>query len=343
MASSLRHTALCVFASVLHYSGLFRLRRFIRRVVLGEREVSVLGLHRVLSKEELARANSQPGIVLKKATFEKMLEFLARKYQVVALDDFLRSGRAHSQPSKPHCLITFDDGWRDNYTAAFTLLKKFGLPAVIFLVTGLVENRGVFWVEQLIQAWGNQPRRQEMQRQFMALTGRQDSEVEIERMIEHFKHMPARKRQQGLAVMIPEAGAGSQNNDGDAMLTWHEVLAMHRGGIEFEAHTVTHPLLVYEDDQSVQYELRACKETLEEKLPRKVKALAYPNGTWDERVRNAAQKAGYECAFTTERGLHCQGRDPYTIRRIMLHEGNVTGLNGQFSPAMLSLRLSGWY
>lgn len=341
MQGSLRHTALCSFACVLHYAGLFRLRRFIRRVILRRNEICVLGLHRVLSKDEEAHANSLPGIVLKAATFEKMLEFLGRRFRVATLDDFLQSANSESRPSKPLCLITFDDGWKDNYTTAFPLLKKYGLPAAIFLVSGLVENAGVFWTEQLIRVWRDPARRQKLQRQFAALQGAGSEEAGVESIIEHLKHMPAKDRQLALAGILPEAGV--QNNDGDAMLTWEEVLAMHREGVEFESHTITHPLLVYEDDQSVQFELRDCKQTLEEKLSRKIRAFAYPNGTWDNRVRAAAQDAGYECAFTTERGLYRQGQDPFTIRRIMLHEGNVTGLNGKFSPAVMSLRLSGWY
>lgn len=342
MAHKLRRIAICTFAGLLHYSGMFRLRLFFRRVLLGRKEVCVLGLHRVLSKEEEARANSQPGIVLKEATFEKMLEFLGRRYRVIKMDDFLQMGRSNGRPSKPLCLITFDDGWRDNYTTAFPLLNKYGLPAVIFLVTGMVESREVFWVEQLIRDWRNPDRRKEMQKQLEILKGPRVPGTDIEPMIEYFKHMPAKDRQLALAKIMPDAGVAARNMDGDAMLTWDEVLAMHRAGVEFESHTATHPLLVYEGDPSVEFELEACKQTLEKKLDRKVRTLAYPNGTWDQRVRKAVEKAGYEYAFTTERGVHRFGGDPYTVRRVLLHEGNVTGLDGEFSPAVLSLRLSGW-
>lgn len=341
MPGRLRHTALWAFACILHYSGLFRLLRYFGRVFIGRREVCVLGLHRVLSKEDQARANSLPGIVLTDTTLEGMLEFLRRQFRVVGLDDFLHYENADIRSSKPLCLITFDDGWRDNYTNAFPLLKKYSLPAVIFLVSGLVESGGVFWTEQLIYAWRDPTRREEMLKQFAALKGAVTQQIGIESLIEHLKHMPAEERQIALTRIMPDGG--SQNQDGDAMMIWEEVLVMKREGIEFEAHTVTHPLLVYENDQTLRFELHDCKQTLEEKLARKVRALAYPNGTWDKRVRNAAESAGYACAFTTERGLHRNGSDPFTIRRIMLHEGNVTGLNGKFSPAILSLKLSGWY
>ena len=80
---------------------------------------------------------------------------------------------------------------------------------------------------------------------------------------------------------------------------------------------------------------------LEQKLGKRVRGFAYPNGTWDERVRKMVKEAGYECAFVTERGWHRRGTDRFAIPRIMLHEGMVTGPSGKFSPALLSLRLSG--
>jgi peptidoglycan/xylan/chitin deacetylase (PgdA/CDA1 family) len=136
-----------------------------------------------------------------------------------------------------------------------------------------------------------------------------------------------------------------ENCDGpdevDSMLTWNQAIEMSRDGIEMGAHTVGHPLLSYENDATVERELCVSKQTLEEKLGKKVRAFAYPNGDWDERVRRCVQQVGYEGAFSTRPGWYRQGQDPYIIRRILLHEGNVTDRKGHFSPAMLSLALAG--
>ena len=51
--------------------------------------------------------------------------------------------------AKPLCLLTFDDGWRDTYATAYPWLKRFGMPATVFIATGSIERRGGFWVEQL--------------------------------------------------------------------------------------------------------------------------------------------------------------------------------------------------
>jgi peptidoglycan/xylan/chitin deacetylase (PgdA/CDA1 family) len=126
------------------------------------------------------------------------------------------------------------------------------------------------------------------------------------------------------------------------MLTWDEAALLEDQGVEIEAHTVSHPLLVYEDTRTIKNELAGAKATLEKKLKKRVRAFAYPNGCWDQRVRELVREAGYDCAFTTASGWHCRGEDPFAIRRIMLHEENLTGLDGRFSPAVLALRLTGW-
>ena len=159
-------------------------------------------------------------------------------------------------------------------------------------------------------------------------------------IIERLKCMPSTQRKQLLERLLPGGVKGNHSCTPDEMLNWDDVLKMSSAGIDFGCHTVTHPLLAYEDDGTIEQELLQSKEALEARLGRKVRTFAYPNGNWDSRVRQRVQESGYEYAFTTQGGWHRPGRDPYTIRRILLHEGNVTGRDGQFSPARFNLTLA---
>lgn len=321
-------------ASALHYGGALVLARMLRPRRPGE--TLVLGLHRVLNREELADANSLPSIVLREDVFAQLLEGLRRHFRVVSLDEFL-DGR--STGGKPRCLITFDDGWRDNYTTAFPWLKRLGLPAVIFLATGLLESGGTFWVEQVTAACRDARRLSVLCQALGTTPERITTTLALQELVEQLKHMPEGKRR---ALLEPVLAGAAGDYDGDQMLTWEQVREMAASGIEFGGHSDSHPLLPYEDDAAIEREVRICKQKIEAALGRRVRAFAYPNGDWDERVKRMVERAGYDCAFTTLEGWHRPVDDTYAIRRVLLHDGCLTGLTGGFSPAVFTYHLRGW-
>ena len=335
--ASLRRDAHLRTAEFLHYSGLLGTRRCLRTRVLGKDQVCVLGFHRVLSTEELSGCDSLPGMIMKQSTFSSLLEYVRHRYRVIGLEEL--ESTCSGFP-KPRCLITFDDGWKDNYTRAFPWLARYGVPATVFLATGFIGGNIRFWVEQLIGAWKDPASRQKMLSSTRTLFEVREKAPSLDSLIECLKRMSAAKREGILKGLLPARGEGNHRGAVDEMLNWEEVAEMSTAGIDFGAHTVTHPLLTYEDDGTIERELRQAKQNLEAKLKRNVRAFAYPNGEWDARVRGWVQATGYEYAFTTQAGWHRVGRDPYTIRRILLHEGNVTGQDGQFSPAMFNLTVA---
>jgi peptidoglycan/xylan/chitin deacetylase (PgdA/CDA1 family) len=125
-------------------------------------------------------------------------------------------------------------------------------------------------------------------------------------------------------------------------MTWEQLGEMHSAGVEIGGHTATHPLLTFESDESVRQELSGSKQAIERRLGISVRSFAYPNGDYDDRVRLAVRKAGYACAYTTRSGWFTPGDDLYSIPRYLLHEGNVTGPDGEFSPAMFEFTIAGW-
>lgn len=344
MARKLKRLILHAAAGALYYCGLLRLRSFFRRAVLGRKEICILGLHRVLSEEEASRTHSLEGMVMREATFARMLEFLTRKFRVVSMQTFLEGVENDSSDSRPWCLLTFDDGWRDNYTTAYPLLQRFHAPATIFLVTGMIGTPEVFWVERLREAWNSPLRRGEIDSIIAEiLPGQKEGrETTLEEFIEYAKHQSADDRARLLQRLLPPDRLNDRAGGVDQMMSWNEAAELGRNGVEMGAHTVTHPLLTYEDRAAVRQELRLSKKAPEENLAVQVRAFAYPNGDWNERVREEVKRAGFKCAFTTQRRWYGWGGDLFVIPRIMIHEKKVTGVGGKFSPAVFSLTLARW-
>jgi len=341
MSARLRRFFHVAAAEALHYSGALALWLWFRRKVQRKGEVCVLGLHRVLSKSEQERSNSLDGMIIRDDTYLALLAYLQRRFEVVSLETFLSGIENGTAPSKPRCIITFDDGWLDTYSRALPGLRKFGLPAVVFLTTGSIGSRGGFWVERVKRAWRTS---REGMRSTLSDVWEPGpaAHADLEAVVEWLKRMPTEKRNAILERMLPANGSSNDPEEVDVMLTWDQAREMSEDGVEIGAHTVSHPLLSYEDEASVERELKLAKQVLEENLGEKVLAFAYPNGDWNKRVLEQVVETGYRCAFTTRPAWHSREKNLYTIPRVLIHEGNITVLAGAFSPAMFALALAGW-
>jgi peptidoglycan/xylan/chitin deacetylase (PgdA/CDA1 family) len=343
MSSKLSRFLHIVAAEALHYSGVLAARRWLRRKLLRKDEVCVLGLHRVLTKAEQERSNSLDGMIILEDTYLALLAHLQRRFNVISLEAFLSADGQRVASSKPACVITFDDGWADTYSRAFPGLQKSGLPAVAFLATGSIESRGGFWVEKVKKAWRTPLTRQRAQSALNKCPGAAaPANMGIEALVELLKRMPTKRRNKILELILPAEWVSDDPAEVDAMLTWEQAKEMSMAGVEIAAHTVNHPLLTYEDKADVDCELKLSKQTLEARLGKQVRAFAYPNGDWNATVREQVAESGYRCAFTTRPAWYSHGENPFAISRVLLHEGNITTREGEFSPAMLDLTLAGW-
>jgi peptidoglycan/xylan/chitin deacetylase (PgdA/CDA1 family) len=114
------------------YAGL-RVQRFLRRD--WDKTLSILYYHRVSDI-------CQDGMTIDEREFEKQVRYLKKNYQVISASQLLKwlDDPESWTPSKPACLITFDDGYRDNYTTALPILIKYNCPAIFFIATGMIGN-----------------------------------------------------------------------------------------------------------------------------------------------------------------------------------------------------------
>ncbi len=79
------------------------------------------------------------------ADFEQDLLYLRDHHHVISYDQLLAHHRGELRLDPKAALITFDDGYRECFTEVRPLLKKYGLPAVFFLTTDLIDNKYLFY------------------------------------------------------------------------------------------------------------------------------------------------------------------------------------------------------
>jgi peptidoglycan/xylan/chitin deacetylase (PgdA/CDA1 family) len=332
----LRSRIRSALARALYLVGALHLLLWLR---LRNRAV-VLMYHRVIDREDRHKAYSHPGIIVETPTFEEHLRFLRKHLRVTSLREFrdqMTSGRPFA---KRTCLITFDDGWQDNYTHAFPLLAKYELPATVFLTSGFIGGGRSFWQESLAHSLFvaleavDEPTvraRGEMLAKLgldaSSLLPDESGKAGIKENVSRAKDFPEQERE----VLVEEArrladGQSSPTEHIDSFLTWAHVREMAAGGLDFGSHTVNHQLLTTIPSDRAQEEVRGSRRAIEKELGKEIIAFSYPNGNCDAESRRIVVDNGFDLAFGTEPGLVASGDDRFTIKRINIHQGAAASI-----------------
>jgi peptidoglycan/xylan/chitin deacetylase (PgdA/CDA1 family) len=237
------------------------------------------------------------------ARFREHLVLLTERFEFVDITRLLRL-RNSRPPRKPLALITFDDGYEDNYELAFPILKEFGLTAAFFIPTAFIGGSRLPWWDEV--AWSLRNATAERIR----LEGaRDDFELGPERL-EHsifaiLELVKVRARipmdEQVMEIREVSRPAGSMQAAGARLFLNREQLReMRRAGMDIGSHTHSHRILSHLDGDSQREELEESKAILEELLDEPVPAVAYPVGTssaYSPETCRIAESLGYRIGF----------------------------------------------
>jgi peptidoglycan/xylan/chitin deacetylase (PgdA/CDA1 family) len=118
----------------------------------------------------------------------------------------------------------------------------------------------------------------------------------------------------------PKTGAWSDDQPHRRALFYRfmnleQVREMHVAGLEFGAHTCTHPRLTDLPLREARSEVEASKATLEQALGKPVQTFCYPFGKFNREVRQIVIEAGFQAACCTIHGLNGRETDPFALRR----------------------------
>jgi peptidoglycan/xylan/chitin deacetylase (PgdA/CDA1 family) len=326
-----------LITATIGFSGLMTV---LERAKLSGRRI-VLTLHRVLHGEEVKDCYN-PYLALSVTSFDELLRFLRERLNVLTLDELLASAEKPGNGRKPICALTFDDGWEDNYRVAFPILKKYGLPATIFLATGYIGSSELMPEERLFRLWNRaeqQNRTHVLSRELSAAFETPISSGDKTLTDYHAlsKTLPHTRKIAVLRELEQKYGAERQTRS--QFLSWEQVHEMARDGVRFESHTVHHKLLAQETDSDILDEIGESRRTIAAHVGYVPDMLAYPSGNFDDRVARIVAESGYRAALTTIPGALNADCDPYRLPRIAIADDVLSDVHGDFSGHRLRFQL----
>jgi len=342
-----KYSARRIAARVLFASGAIAAYR---RLALWNRAI-VLTYHRIMPREE-GESKAFEGIRVAPGTFEHQMAYLRKHFHLLALDDLLRHLRNRSPFPPNSCLVTFDDGWRDNYIHAYPALNRYEIPAVVFLTVGHIGTRKRFWQDRtfaildgireaakrtpgLPLRYRNLPGGMKVE-ELVAWPERKFRE-EVRKQIHSLKKLPLSRIEPILNEIGATAGmTGGPTSDGDPFLSWEEIEEMHRGGIDFGSHGMSHDILTNITPDEVRKEALESRQIIEKRIQKSVYAFSYPNGDHDPAVKKCIGECGYEIAFGTSRGFTGAEDDRFSVKRVNVND-DVTREIPMFLSSILGM------
>ena len=248
--------------------------------------------------------------------FAEQLAFLHEHCNVISLAS-LRTAAGLSR-TKANVVLSFDDGYENNYTVAFPLLKRYGMPAVFALPTAFVCDREPLWndaveyavnhsaKERVSFTWDGPPREFSL----TDATGR----VSLNKwLLDELVRVEQGRRDELASIAIDTLGVTAAGHDlfrheDYRPLTPEQISELAASGsIEFASHSIHHYLLSKLDAAARRIELRESKRQIERVTGRPCTALCMPGGAYDDDVLRDAFSSGYEVVLTSKTGRAVPG------------------------------------
>lgn len=289
-------------------------------------DIPILAYHRVW---DVTDENSFPFdielVSASTADFRWQMEYVRQNFDPINFGRLLEilDGDAPAPP-RP-IIITFDDGFDDNFQNAFPILNSLDVPATIFLSTGYIGGEKTFWYDRLAHLVLRAPAG-EMTIDGLVGIVRFGADVSSRRqalrsVLAELKLMPNDLRLKVLKTLEIKLGVAQCDLESieSRPLHWNQVREMAHIGIEFGSHTVTHPILANLTDDDLRFELVKSRRDIETQTGKPVHAISYPVGgrtAFNDRVREAAHRAGYRLGISYIPGTNpLRKLDRFGLRR----------------------------
>lgn len=292
----------------------------------------VLSYHRVLTASQAERDGMHDALWITPEGFEAQIKWMQHIGKIVDYSRILDTSRPNGQPLFS---LTFDDGWKDNYEFALPILKKYNVPALIFLATNAVDKGELFWPQDiatktrhllakgsekqiataLLECWSEPiPHHSIKKTKTMDL---------VECWIESLKLVSEDERVQRIDEYYRLLMLSSTPLAGYIM-NWNDAREMQKYGINFGSHTHNHTILKGLHFDQIEQELMQSKSLIADKLQVEVDSFCYPNGRYNKKEGLILAHCGYRYGFSLDNmSLQQHYIDNFYVPRFLVNERKI--------------------
>lgn len=261
--------------------------------------LTVLMFHRVLPPYLMTGPAMDEEYTISADLLQNILAFAALHYNIVSLDEVLKSRqRLAPLPAYP-LLITFDDGWSDNAIYAAPIFAERGTPWTLFAATDAISSGPRWWQETLLKALRSKHvTYQDVWAAGLAAAGHPEvafSRDPILAVLQLYGLLPGEQRETVIADFCGMEIASPTARD---MVDWEGLRALKNAGVSIGGHGASHlPLTLIKDPRA---DLREAQTMMNRQLGAPCRTMSFPHGLYNPVVMAEARQTGMELLFTSD-------------------------------------------
>ena len=309
----------------LHNAGILDMVDLYNRLM--NKSIKILAYHRVMDIDEMTYNYDEELISASCSDFDWQMDYLNKNYNPISMQGVINCVIGNEEFPKKPIVVTFDDGFVDNYENAFPILKKYNVPATFFVSTGYINSNNIYWFDMI--AYIIKARLIDvipipnMNGDLKIPTDRDSRKRMLKEVLSYLKNVNDVERE----FIIGEFRAGVSNKDiqkhfQSQSMTWEQLKEMSKNNMDIQSHTVSHPILSQLSKDKIEAELINSKNEIENKIGTACNVLAYPSGkpsTFNSDVINIAQNSGYKMATAYVNGdNYIKNMNHFSLNRIAI-------------------------
>jgi len=281
--------------------------------------------------------------------FELQIAYFKKNFDIVSLDELFDKSHIKSNHRKKTLAITFDDGYENNYTNAFPVLKKYNIPATIFVVADCIQNPGaILWYDYLdilkekinysILPGSEVPLASKDFNKLRKISNLRELRVFL-------KTLNTRDKKIVLETLLPfekyQSLLAKKDKEYLKLLSVSQMKEMLESGlIEIGSHSLSHPNLDILDQKEMIFELAESKRLLENGISRTINSIAFPDGAYNEQVKHLSIQEGYRHLLAVDLRLNDDRADRAILPRYCI--SNTTTPESNFIQVHMAFRTLGF-
>lgn len=274
--------------------------------------------------------------VVKETCFREQIIFMKQHFDIVTIDEAIARTYDQTCYRKPYIAITFDDGYKGNYSCVLPIIEELGVPITVYVSSGAIEKEESHWYDKIISLLDNDiPLTVDLTDYKLGeyKLGVGNSEREkwslMQSLLTAMKKIDPVEREKIVERICDQATCDDSNQL--KLMTVAELKSLASSDlVTIGGHSHCHNILTQLTDQEINVSLQENRKLLQQWTSGDINHFAYPNGDFNNKVIDLVKKNGFLSAVTVRTGYWSAEKNPMMLPRFGVGRFDSFGLFKRF-------------